>query len=217
MRPDPRELRRIQWLPPLRLQLHLAAPPESMSAEHRRDLARAHSRRRAGLGVLVGVAISSLVAGSSVGGAAASTDSQASDTQLAALQLGMGGQAVPSGLPWAMVPDNAGKGRGTLPRVPSPTTVPVSEVTDLGIPDVALDAYRSAAASMAEADPDCRIDWSLIAGIGRVETDHGQYGGRQPAADGTVAPPILGIALDGRPGVALIPDSDGGRLDFDPT
>jgi len=103
----------------------------------------------------------------------------------------------------------------TLPGVP--TTVPASEVTDLGIPDVALDAYRSASASMEAADPGCRIDWSLIAGIGRVESDHGQSGGRVPAADGTVAPPILGIALDGRPGVALIRDTDAGTLDFDST
>ena len=219
MRPDPRELRRIQWLPPLRLQLRLGAPPPSLSEEHLRELERAHTRRRAGIGVLAGLAISSLVAGSSVAGAAASSDqvrnagSQGAGSQVA------GAGSEPSGYPWAMVPDNGGKGRGTLPGVTTtvPVTVPVSTVGDLGIPEVALSAYRTAAASLSEADADCRIDWSLIAGIGRVESDHGQYGGRKPADNGSVQPPILGIALDGRPGVALIRDTDGGRLDFDTT
>ncbi len=223
MRPDPRELRRLPWLPPLRLQLRLSPPPPTLSADLRPDIARARARQRGTVGMLAAVAIASLVAGSSPTGAAADPSTAAAESAaLTGLNLGMSGQGARVSVPYAMVPDNAGKGRGTLPDAPPATTptgpaVPVSGVTDLGIPEVALAAYRSAAASMAEADPDCRIGWTVIAGIGRVETDHGQYGGRAPAADGSVLPPILGIPLDGRPGVALIRDTDGGRLDSDTT
>ena len=92
------------------------------------------------------------------------------------------------GPPSVKVPDDESPPPVTPPEA-QPTTVPPSEVTDLGIPEVALDAYRSAAANMDEADSACQIDWSLIAGIGRVESDNGQFGGRRPGADGTVAPP----------------------------
>jgi hypothetical protein len=41
-----------------------------------------------------------------------------------------------------------------------------------GIPTVALSAYRVAAARLGSAKPGCGIDWSLLAGIGRVESNH---------------------------------------------
>ncbi|MBA3280197.1 MAG: hypothetical protein H0U22_16100, partial [Geodermatophilaceae bacterium] len=174
-------------------------------------------RRRAGAAILVGLAISSLMEGSSASGAASPERILASSRDVSVPELAAGVEPDRLGFPSVKLPDNGSLGKGTLPATPTTTTVPVSEVTDLGIPDVALAAYRSAMASMGRADPGCRIDWSLIAGIGRVESDHGQYGGRRPATNGTVAPPIVGIPLDGRPGVALIRDTDEGRLDFDTT
>src|SRR4051794_9680009 len=45
-----------------------------------------------------------------------------------------------------------------------------------GIPNVALNAYRVAAARMTNSSPDCGIDWSLLAGIGRIESNHGRFG-----------------------------------------
>ena len=57
-----------------------------------------------------------------------------------------------------------------------------------GIPNVALNAYRVAAARMASARPYCGIDWSLLAGIGRVESNHGRYGGAVLDSDGTASP-----------------------------
>jgi membrane-bound lytic murein transglycosylase B len=84
-----------------------------------------------------------------------------------------------------------------------------------GIPDVVLRAYRAAAGTINQADPTCHLDWSVLAGIGRVESNHAQFGGSRPQPDGSVQPPILGIALDGRPGVARIGDTDGGRFDRD--
>ena len=79
----------------------------------------------------------------------------------------------------------------------------------------ALEAYGYAAAVMAQSRPDCGITWTTIAGIAGVESRHGTHRGASLAADGTVSPPIRGIPLDGGPGVAEIPDTDGGVLDGD--
>jgi hypothetical protein len=90
-------------------------------------------------------------------------------------------------------------------------------LTASGIPEPADRAYVNAATSLARTDPSCKINWSLIAGIGRVESNHGRFGGSTIGSDGLVTPPILGIRLDGsRPGTARISDSDGGRYDGDP-
>ncbi|MFE9578481.1 lytic transglycosylase domain-containing protein [Nocardia sp. NPDC006044] len=86
----------------------------------------------------------------------------------------------------------------------------------MGIPSVALEAYGYAAAVLARAKPDCGIAWTTIAGIASVESKHGSHGGSRIDADGTVRPPIIGIPLDGSPGVALVKDTDGGALDGDP-
>jgi transglycosylase-like protein with SLT domain len=89
---------------------------------------------------------------------------------------------------------------------------------DRAIPALALRAYREAAAWAAGFDPDCRLPWTVLAGIGRIESNHGLHGGPATrfSAGGTVSPRITGPPLDGR-GVASIPDSDGGSWDGDPT
>ena len=56
-----------------------------------------------------------------------------------------------------------------------------------------------------------------MAGIGRVESDHGGYGRSQLDADGWPAPRIVGVPLDGSSGMREIVDTDGGRLDGDTT
>ena len=87
---------------------------------------------------------------------------------------------------------------------------------DRTIPALALRAYREAAAWAAGFDPGCRLTWPVLAGIGRIESNHGMYGGAATrfSPGGTVSPRITGPPLDGR-GVASIPDSDGGRWDGD--
>lgn len=99
-----------------------------------------------------------------------------------------------------------------------PRTVPAAALAALGaeIPFTPLDAYWRAAALVAGSQPTCGIDWALVAAIGKVETDHGRFRGSVVAADGSTAPTILGIALDGRAGTARIADTDGGALDGDP-
>ena len=90
-------------------------------------------------------------------------------------------------------------------------------LTENGIPAVALAAYRTAAARLAQDNAGCGLSWSVLAAIGRVESNHGQFGGATLLPDGRSNPPILGPRLDGRNGFALIPDTDGGLLDGDPT
>jgi hypothetical protein len=83
-----------------------------------------------------------------------------------------------------------------------------------GIPSVAVGAYVRAA-RLADEDPNCGIRWTLLAAIGRVESNHGRFGGALLRDDGYSTKPIRGIPLDGRPNVALIRDTDGGALDGD--
>jgi len=86
--------------------------------------------------------------------------------------------------------------------------------TDLSL--VALDAYWRAAAFAAFTDPACKVRWSAIAGVGRVETLHGRYGGGPINGDGEADPPIIGPPLDGSNNTAVLHDSDGGAIDTDP-
>ncbi|MGW6933320.1 lytic transglycosylase domain-containing protein [Lentzea sp. NPDC054927] len=82
-----------------------------------------------------------------------------------------------------------------------------------GIPGVVLEAYLRAEDKMAELVPGCRLDWALLAGIGKVESNHANNGRVNAVGDAT--PKILGPVLNGSPGVAPIRDTDGGRLDGD--
>ncbi|HEV7754257.1 MAG TPA: lytic murein transglycosylase [Mycobacteriales bacterium] len=87
----------------------------------------------------------------------------------------------------------------------------------LDIPAVALQAYAYAQVETARTKPRCKLSWTLLAGIGRVESDHGRYGGARLLADGTSRPRIIGVPLDGAPGLMTIADTDGGRIDGDTT
>ncbi|NYJ01462.1 membrane-bound lytic murein transglycosylase B [Nocardioides thalensis] len=71
------------------------------------------------------------------------------------------------------------------------------------IPDAALVAYQRAASVMAQAAPECNLEWSLLAAIGRIASDHG---------GSTVAAAVL---ADG--GGNALADTDGGALDGDAT
>ncbi|QWC86801.1 lytic transglycosylase domain-containing protein [Nocardioidaceae bacterium] len=84
-----------------------------------------------------------------------------------------------------------------------------------GIPSAAVAAYQRAAQVINAADSACNISWQLVAAIGRVESDHGRYGGNVLTADGVARPGIYGIPLDGTNGTARIADTDGGEFDND--
>jgi len=54
-----------------------------------------------------------------------------------------------------------------------------------------------------------------VAAIGRIESDHGRYGGNQLDSDGVAVPGVYGIALDGTRNTARISDTDAGQFDND--
>ncbi|GAA1818587.1 lytic transglycosylase domain-containing protein [Nesterenkonia flava] len=112
---------------------------------------------------------------------------------------------VPAGEPIDAVP---------IDQLPDPDWIQdASEAT--GIPERALAAYAGAALRAHQLHPGCGIGWNTLAGIGQVESHHGTYGGAEVDDDGRVDPPIVGVALDGSPGLMEIPDTDGGELDGD--
>ena len=136
----------------------------------------------------------------------------------AALPMGLGSASTISFL-------SSGAPTGAITLASAPTQVGdqqpiaptvISGLAANGIPNVALNAYRVAAARMANSSPGCGIDWSLLAGIGRVETNHGRFRGAVLNADGTSTPRIMGPPLNGVQ-FAFIRDTDGGSFDGDST
>ena len=79
------------------------------------------------------------------------------------------------------------------------------------IPAEMLSLYASA----AETCPG--MSWSLVAAIGKVETDHGRFAGSELLPNGDVQPPIIGLPLNGANGTQAIRDTDAGQLDGDRT
>ena len=84
-----------------------------------------------------------------------------------------------------------------------------SEDAVADIPPLLLQLY----AAQSTACPG--LPWQVVAGIGKVESDHGRFGGATLQPDGTIRPAIIGIPLDGTNGTARIPDTDDGRYDGD--
>ena len=138
---------------------------------------------------------------------AASLDAAAADSQRPAVVRGLSSGAPPGALTFTDVPVAAN------PPAPADAAV-ISGLAANGIPNVALNAYRVAAARIDAAMPGCGIDWSLIAGIGRVESNHGRFAGATLNSDGSSSPEIIGPALDGV-NFAFIADTDHGLWDHD--
>lgn len=125
----------------------------------------------------------------------------------AALPVGVIGQApleAPLDLP-ASATRPATMGHTRLASVHGPTPIPAQAVA----------GYQRAEAVLAGADPGCHLPWTLLAAIGRVESDHGRRDGGSLDANGMATPALVGPALDGAGGVDAVPDTDGGELDGD--
>ncbi|MGB8388415.1 lytic transglycosylase domain-containing protein, partial [Mycobacterium sp.] len=124
------------------------------------------------------------------------------------------------------VPDLSGPAVVAIERAPTafhiaepamsapPPPMIVNAPGALGIPSIALSAYRNAEQKMAVAAPGCGISWNLLAGIGRIESGHA--GGGAVDAHGTAVQPIYGPALDGTlPGnEVIISSSVGNRVTY---
>ncbi|MFI5587650.1 lytic transglycosylase domain-containing protein [Amycolatopsis sp. NPDC051758] len=128
-------------------------------------------------------------------------------------------QAAPLQQPNIVMPPIAVDGSLPAPPVPMPLVVPGGHAGSagisgpLGIPASMLKAYQNAAAILAKEQPNCHLDWALIASIGRIESNHAR-GGYVNAAGDTLEP-ILGPVLNGAGAFAAIADTDGGKYDGD--
>ncbi len=96
-----------------------------------------------------------------------------------------------------------------LPEDRVPADLPAAQ---MGIPGIAHAAYVAAEQALAVENPTCHMPWTVLAGIGRVESTH-IYNGKADA-DGNALDPVYGPVLDGSlAGNNVIHDSDGGALD----
>lgn len=120
-----------------------------------------------------------------------------------------------------LVPSSPRPSRQLHTVTPTPSGVsetgvaPVREVTipattgALGIPEQVLAAYRNAELALGYTDPQCGLSWDLLAGIGKIESDHAS-GGRVDNARKTTSS-ILGPTLDGHlPGNEVVRSTAGG-------
>jgi membrane-bound lytic murein transglycosylase B len=109
---------------------------------------------------------------------------------------------------------NAGEIAPGVPRGSESQVIAGASAT--GIPAAALSAYQRAAQVIDAADKSCNLSWPLVAAIGRVESNHGRYGGNHLDGNGVSRPGIYGIPLDGGNGTQKIGDTDAGQFDKDP-
>ncbi|HEY1118422.1 MAG TPA: lytic transglycosylase domain-containing protein, partial [Acidimicrobiales bacterium] len=91
----------------------------------------------------------------------------------------------------------------------------VSAASTNAIPAAALAAYQRAETVINSADKSCNITWQLIAAIGRVESNHGRFGGNVLNDDGVATPGIYGLPLNGKKNTQAISDTDAGVYDND--
>ncbi|WP_129312364.1 hypothetical protein [Streptomyces sp. L2] len=89
-----------------------------------------------------------------------------------------------------------------------------ASIAEGDIPALALAAYHRAAQEQAFRTPGCHLPWTLLAAIGKVESNHARGGAL--TEDGFTASPILGPVLNGG-SFASLHDSDQGKLDGDST
>ena len=182
---------------------------------------RVHMRRLTGARSFAATSASVLIL-AGIGGSFAGPDtvSAASTTVVEAppavvVPLGIDGGFAPD----AVLPTISSAAASTATPAPSVSTAPtpsgraVAVAGDLMIPARVLAAYRNATATLARTEPGCHLGWQLLAGIGRIESDHAWLGDVRP--DGTTVDLIVGPALDGSPGVAQVHDTDRGRWDGD--
>ena len=99
----------------------------------------------------------------------------------------------------ASAPVTVSRSSSRVDRLPQASPTWVAETAARGhIPAPAVNAYGRAVLVLDAEDPACHLGWTTLAGIGAVESDHGQVGGRTLGADGRSSEPVVGPALNGR-------------------
>ncbi|WP_091042793.1 lytic transglycosylase domain-containing protein [Nocardioides sp. YR527] len=91
-------------------------------------------------------------------------------------------------------------------------TIAVAMAQGSDIPMSALAAYQRAAAVVTTADRACALDWTLLAAVGMVESDHGRLKSSRLDDSGKATPAIYGPALTTASGDPA-PDTDAGAVD----
>lgn len=140
----------------------------------------------------------------------------------APIALPPGAEAIP-GAP--NVPQPTPTNGALTPPPGNSTTVPSSTLSGwaakmapkVGISARAIQAYGFAELRLATAQPACRLSWTTLAGIGRIETNHGTTSNTSLDANGRPLKAIRGPALDGTAGNKAIKDTDDGVWDGDTT
>ncbi|MGH3349805.1 MAG: lytic transglycosylase domain-containing protein [Nocardioides sp.] len=132
----------------------------------------------------------------------------------------MPGSAPPGGIsvPTAAVQDPASYSQPAVVGAAAPQRQVMQVASGASteeIPNAALAAYQRAETVINAADKTCNTDWQLLAAVGRVESDHGRFGGSSLGADGVSRPGIFGIPLDGTNKTQAIADTDSGQYDRD--
>nr|WP_240519271.1 murein transglycosylase [Amycolatopsis antarctica] len=200
----------------------------------RNTLTLGGSRGRTGVAVLRRLLVITAVVAFGAGGvwlvARASTPTAGpTTTEIPALRVEAASVEPGTIAPASSVTIGGGPAAGPGEPEPDPVTPQAEQGTDslagwadrvapvAGVPARALIAYGQAELAMRAEHPECRISWATLAGIGRIESYHGQYGGATLQEDGYPSKPIIGVPLDGSPGVRAIADTDGGRFDGDTT
>lgn len=132
---------------------------------------------------------------------------------VAAVRAAASGPSGPAVVALARRPIGLHIAAATVSAPPPPTAV-VNTPGPVGIPAMALSAYRNAEQMMVASQPACGISWNLLAGIGRIESMHANGGATD--ARGTAVRAIYGPALDGSlPGnEVIVQSSAGGRVSF---
>lgn len=111
----------------------------------------------------------------------------------------------------------------TLPPLPTPPARPADALAAwaerigaaIGVPPVAIQAYGYAQLLMQDNDPSCKLAWTTLAGVGEVESFHGQADGAVLATNGRSDPVIIGPVLNGEGGQPRVQDTDAGAFDGD--
>jgi membrane-bound lytic murein transglycosylase B len=184
------------------------------------ELDRLHSnqvrQRIARVALTVG-AITPLVLACAAGGAIRQIPAQATaptNAQVVAPATVVDSPRLPFGPEVVVAPSQAGRHVAATTPAAVPPVLATKKPNSLGIPSMAMAAYRHAEQLMASSDPGCGLSWNLLAGIGRIESGHANGGATD--AHGTATRPIYGPALDGTlPGnETIVERSSNGRMSY---
>ncbi|KZM71426.1 lytic murein transglycosylase [Nocardia terpenica] len=170
--------------------------------------------RRGSVIALTGLVPAGLVAVTAASASEVDTAEHAAiSPDLASEQHAAPAQAVAAPAPEEMLRAAKHPGPPIVKSVAQPAGREIADVAPgpLGMPGVAYEAYQNAERVLAQEMPTCHMPWSVLAGIGQVESHHA-YG--KLDAKGNPIDPIYGPVLDGSLyGNNVVRETDGGELD----